>query len=118
MEVAKPYRGRGVGYSLLDRILKEVEAVFVLTPYPEAGYEKALEEFYRRFGFRYLSNGKEYMVRIPEDPKKLEKWIKHIDKLIDIYELLIKEMKEVYDKRYHALLKLVEKASKKGNGNK
>jgi|YelNatPaOPRAMG01_1025707.scaffolds.fasta_scaffold04789_11 GNAT superfamily N-acetyltransferase len=111
MEVAKPYRGRGIGYSLLNRILKETEAIFVLTPYPEAGYEKALEEFYKRFDFKYLSNNKEFMVRIPENPEKLEKWIKHIDRLIDIYELLIKEMKRMYDEKYRALLKLVKKTS-------
>ncbi len=111
MEVAKPYRGKGIGYSLLDRILKEAEAIFVLTPYPEAGYEKALEEFYKGFGFKYLSNNKEFMVRIPENPEKLEKWIKHIDRLIDVYEMLIREMKRIYDERYHALLKLVKKAS-------
>lgn len=86
LEVAKPYRGRGTGSMILKEVLKDWDTIMVLTPSAEEGYEEELESFYKRFGFRPLTE--EYMVRIPEGPQsgdKLRKWIHHIDRLIEIY---------------------------------
>jgi len=104
MEVAKPYRGRGVGSALLSKIISELDTIIALMPSPEEGYEKELERFYERFGFQYITD--DYMVRIPDTPEsgyKLRKWIDHVDRLLEIYQVLLKEMKMRHDMIYERM---------------
>lgn len=101
MEVAKPFRGKGIGSLMLSRIIKEYDTLIALMPSPEEGYERELEKFYERFGFRYLTD--DYMVRIPDTPEtehKLRKWIRQVDRLLEIYQVLLKEMKIRHDAIY------------------
>lgn len=97
VEVAKPHRGKGIGFNLLDRILKEEEgSIFALAASPEAGYEAALEEFYKRLEFTPLTE--DYMVRFPADTSKMEKWIRYLARLSEVYAALLKELKEKREK--------------------
>lgn len=91
MEVAKEYRGKGIGSELVKRILEEREAIVALTPYPEAGYEKALEEFYGKFGFKHITE--DIMIQIPASPDKVKRWIEIVERLMEVYNALLKEMK-------------------------
>lgn len=97
MEVAEPYRGKGIGSELIKAMLAERETIVALTPYPESGYEKALESFYQDFGFRFVSE--DVMVRIPDSREKLTRWIRHLEKIVSLYDSLIKEMKTKLEKR-------------------
>ncbi|MEM1537981.1 MAG: GNAT family N-acetyltransferase [Candidatus Nezhaarchaeales archaeon] len=92
VEVAKPYRGKGIGFNLLNKILKEDGEIFVLSASPEAGYEKALEEFYKRLEFVPLTE--DYMIRFPPDAGKIERWIRYLARLNEIYAALLKELRE------------------------
>ncbi|MEM4699933.1 MAG: GNAT family N-acetyltransferase [Candidatus Nezhaarchaeales archaeon] len=107
MEVAKPFRGRGIGSAMLSKIIEEHDTLIALMPSPEEGYEKELEEFYGRFGFHYLTN--DYMVRIPDTPEagyKLRKWIQQVDRLLEIYQVLLREMKIRHDAIYERMPKM------------
>lgn len=108
MEVAKPFRGKGIGSMMLSKVIKEYDTLIALMPSPEEGYEKELEKFYERFGFRYLTS--DYMVRIPDSQEagyKLRKWIHQIDRLLEIYQVLLKEMKVRHDAIYERGPRLV-----------
>ncbi|MCX8205399.1 MAG: GNAT family N-acetyltransferase [Candidatus Nezhaarchaeota archaeon] len=101
MEVAKPYRGRGIGSMMLSKVIKEHDTLIALMPSPEEGYEKELEKFYERFGFHHLTS--DYMIRIPDTPEagyKLRKWIQQLDRLLEIYQVLLREMKMRHDVIY------------------
>jgi len=109
IEVARPYRGKGVGSALLSSITSELDTIIALMPSPEEGYEKELEKFYERFGFKYITE--DYMVRIPESPEsgyKLRRWIDQIDRLLEIYQVLLKEMKIRHDMIYEKLPRMAE----------
>ncbi len=86
MEVAVPYRRKKIGSSLLRRIINDDDTIYVLMFSPEPGKEVALEKFYRSFDFEFLSG--DYMIRFPNDVKKLEKWGKFVDNLLEIYKSL------------------------------
>jgi len=104
IEVAKPYRGKGIGSMLLSKITSELDTLIALMPSPEEGYEKELEKFYERFGFRYITD--DYMVRIPDGPDsgyKLRRWIEQVDRLLEIYQVLLKEMKIRHDMIYERM---------------
>ncbi|MEM3736525.1 MAG: GNAT family N-acetyltransferase [Candidatus Bathyarchaeia archaeon] len=91
LEVAQNYRRRGIGSIILNRILGEYgEALMAVVPFPEFGYEKELEEFYRRHGFKKFSE--DLMFRFPSDAEKLRKWITYLDELLDTYKTLRKKM--------------------------
>ncbi|MEM2497827.1 MAG: GNAT family N-acetyltransferase [Candidatus Nezhaarchaeales archaeon] len=92
VEVAKPYRGKGIGFNLLSRILKEEEGMFVLSISPEAGYEKALEELYKKLEFVPLTE--DYMVRFPSNTEKIERWIRYLARLNEVYATLLKVLQE------------------------
>jgi len=93
LEVAQGYRRHGIGSMILDRILSEYgEAIMALNPAPELGYEKELEEFYKRHGFRSFSE--DLMVRFPSDLEKLQKWMAYLDELLDTYKMLRRKMAE------------------------
>lgn len=112
IEVARPYRGRGVGSALLSRIISELDTIIALMPSPEEGYEKELEKFYERFGFRYITD--DYMVRIPDTPEsgyKLRKWIDQVDRLLEIYQVLLKEMKIRHDMIYEKMPRVARERS-------
>lgn len=101
MEVARPYRGKGVGSMMLSRIISELDTLIALMPSPEEGYEEELKRFYERFGFRCLTE--DYMVRIPDSEYKLRRWIEQIDRLLEIYQVLLKEMKIRHDMIYERM---------------
>ncbi len=93
LEVAQPYRRRGIGSLILGQILNEYgEAIMALNPSPELGYERELEEFYKRHGFRSFSE--DLMVHFPSDIEKLRRWMIRLDELLDTYKLLRRKMAE------------------------
>jgi GNAT superfamily N-acetyltransferase len=115
MEVARPYRGKGVGSMIMQRLIEEWDTLIALTLSPEPGYEKILDKFYQKFGFKNMTN--DIMVRIPNDGRLKEWidymenvlkeysykiyriqpiihiWMQYIEKLLDVYEPLLREMK-------------------------
>ncbi len=101
IEVARSYRGKGVGSMMLSKIIGELDTLIALMPSPEEGYEEELKKFYERFGFRYLTE--DYMVRIPDDEYKLRRWMEQVDRLLEIYQVLLKEMKIRHDMIYEKI---------------
>jgi len=115
MEVARPYREKGVGSMIMQRLIEEWDTLIALTLLPEPGYEKILDKFYQKFGFKSITS--DIMVRIPSDGKLKEWidymedvlkeysykiyriqpiihiWMQYVEKLLDVYEPLLKEMK-------------------------
>lgn len=91
MEVAAPHRGEGIGTEIVKRLLEEQDTILGLTPYPEAGYEEDLEQFYERFGFRHVTA--DVMVRMPSDRERLSRWVRHLERLVDLYDSLLKAVK-------------------------
>lgn len=115
MEVARPYRGKGIGSMIMQRLIEEWDTLTSLTLLPELGYEKILDKFYQKFGFKRITN--DIMVRIPNDGRLKEWidymedvlkeysykmyriqpiihiWMQYVEKLLDVYEPLLKEMK-------------------------
>jgi GNAT superfamily N-acetyltransferase len=115
MEVARPYRGKGIGSMMMQRLIEEWDTLIALTLLPEQGYEKILDRFYQKFGFKSMTS--DIMVRIPDDGKLREWidymenvlkeysykiyriqpivhiWMQYVEKLLDVYEPLLKEMK-------------------------
>ena len=64
---------------------------------------------YERFGFRYITD--DYMVRIPDTPEsgyKLRRWIDQVDRLLEIYQVLLKEMKIRHDMIYERMPRMAE----------
>ena len=45
MEVARPYRGKGIGSMMMQRLMEEWDTLIALTLLPEHGYEKILDKF-------------------------------------------------------------------------
>lgn len=91
MEVARSHRRKGIGSLMIRSILENYNTIMVLTPSPEAGYEKALEDFYERFGFKHMPG--DVMVRIPDDRERLRRWVKYLGNVLEVYEALLNEMK-------------------------
>ncbi|MDH5362583.1 MAG: GNAT family N-acetyltransferase [Aigarchaeota archaeon] len=91
MEVAAPHRGKGIGTEIVKRLLDEQDTILGLTPYPEAGYEEDLEQFYERFGFRHVTT--DVMVRMPSDRERLSRWVRHLERLVDLYDSLLRAVK-------------------------
>ncbi|MCP8322290.1 MAG: GNAT family N-acetyltransferase [archaeon] len=92
MEVAKPYRGKGIGSMLTQRMIEEWGDVLIaLTPSPEPGREKDLDDFYKRFGFKYITE--DVMVLIPRGSDRLGKWIVILERLVNVYDSLLREIK-------------------------
>lgn len=109
IEVAKQLRGRGIGSTMIRRIMSEHSAPIALTLSPEEGYESGLVKFYEDLGFRRLTE--DYMVRIPEATEvgsKLKRWIEVVSELLEIYQVLLKEMKERYDEAYRRSLEAIK----------
>jgi len=95
MEIAQPYRGKGIGSLLVQRIIEEWDTLIALIPTPEPGRERDLERFYERFGFRRIAE--DAMVLIPKSGDRLRKWIVYLERLLHVYDSLLKEM-ETYAK--------------------
>ncbi|MCP8305008.1 MAG: GNAT family N-acetyltransferase [archaeon] len=91
MEIAQPYRGKGIGSMLVQRIIKEWDTLIALMPSPEPGRERDLERFYKKLGFRQI--GDDAMVLIPRSGDKLRRWVVHLERLLYVYDSLLKEMK-------------------------
>ncbi|MCP8310618.1 MAG: GNAT family N-acetyltransferase [Candidatus Methylarchaceae archaeon HK01M] len=91
MEISQPYRGKGIGSLLVQRIIKEWDTLIALMPSPEPGRERDLERFYQKFGFRQI--GDDFMVFIPRSNDKLSRWVVYLERLLYVYDSLLKEMK-------------------------
>jgi len=91
MEVATPRRGKGIGTEIVKRLLEQEDTIMGLTPYPEPGHEEDLEEFYRRFDFRHVTS--DVMVRMPPDRERLSRWVRHLERLVDLYDSLLRAVK-------------------------
>ncbi len=91
MEVAAPRRGKGIGTEIVKRLLEQEDTIMGLTPYPEPGHEEDLEEFYRRFDFRHVTS--DVMVRMPPDRERLSRWVRHLERLVDLYDSLLRAVK-------------------------
>jgi GNAT superfamily N-acetyltransferase len=89
IEIAEPYRDRGIGSQLLNAFIKtHQEIVCGLLLYPEKGYEKKLEKFYKSLGFELLSEN--VMVRFPASPEKFQVLAKYLRDLLDLYNKMLK----------------------------
>jgi len=92
MEVAESHRGSGVGSKISSKIIEEHDTIMAVIPFPEPGFEKKLENFYHKFGFKHVTG--DVMIRIPNGRDKLNRWIKYLDRLLDLYDSLRKEFDE------------------------
>lgn len=93
-EVARPYRGMGIGSKLLSRVLEEYsDRIVGLLLYPEPGYEDRLREFYRNFGF--IDLGGSTMIKFPDKvDEKVLGLLRYLRDLRDLYDLLLKAFEE------------------------
>lgn len=91
LEVAASHRGKGIGTEIVKRLIEEQDTIMGLTPFPEAGREEELDEFYKRFGFTHVTP--DVMVRMPADRQRLSRWIRHLERLVDLYDSLLRAVK-------------------------
>jgi len=91
MEVAAPHRGKGIGTEIVKCLLDEQDTIMGLTPYPEPGREEDLEQFYERFDFRHVTS--DVMVRMPSDQERLSRWVRHLERLVDLYDSLLRTVR-------------------------
>lgn len=89
VEVVKQCRNHGVGTKLLNHFFQiNPDTVLGLLLYSEPGKEDELKNFYRRLGFKMLSEG--VMIRIPASAEKIEMWTRYLTELRDFYDNLLK----------------------------
>ncbi len=91
LEVAASHRGKGIGTEIVKRLIEEQDTIMGLTPFPEAGREEELDKFYKRFGFTHVTS--DVMVRMPADRQRLSRWLRHLERLVDLYDSLLKAVK-------------------------
>ncbi|MCP8323638.1 MAG: GNAT family N-acetyltransferase [Candidatus Methylarchaceae archaeon HK02M2] len=96
MEIAQPYRKKGIGSMLVKKIIEEWDTLIALIPSPEPGRERDLERFYEKFGFRHIAE--DAMVLLPKSDDKLKRWVVYLQRLLYVYDSLLKEMKTVTEK--------------------
>ncbi len=73
--VPEEHRKKGIGTELLNDVIKDADtecSTLLIEPRPYSDTEmtkKSLINYYKRFGFKYLSE-KDYMIRTPKCEKK------------------------------------------------
>ncbi|MCP8304848.1 MAG: GNAT family N-acetyltransferase [archaeon] len=111
MEVAKPYRSKGIGSMIMQRMVEEWDTLIALTPSSEPGFEEKLRNFYRRFGFKAITSDivePVIMVRIPSDSDRLKEWVEYIEKALKEYSYQtykIQPILHIWGRRYAPWLK-------------
>ncbi|MEN3017384.1 MAG: GNAT family N-acetyltransferase [Candidatus Methanosuratincola petrocarbonis] len=106
IEVAKPFRGRGIGSFLMKQIIKEINTMIILiaiSPAPE--YQDKLVNFYKNFGFEELETftNETVMARIPKDRQKLIFWKKIIENKLSEYsygDFSVTKLMPTWGRRY------------------
>jgi len=88
IEVSSPYRGKGIGSTLLKAFIDEnPNTIIGLLLYPEKGYEKELLKFYEKMGFKNVTE--DIMVRVAVKGPKLQALIRYLRELRDLYTKLL-----------------------------
>lgn len=112
IEVAKPFRGRGIGSLIMRRVTTEIDTMIILTASSsEPYYQAKLIDFYKNFGFEPISEGSAsevIMARIPKDSEKLDFWIKHIEDGFARYsyeDYQVTKVMPIWGRRYAPWLK-------------
>ena len=111
IEVARPYRNKGIGSTIMHRIFEEWDTLIALEPLSEPHYEEKLIKFYQRFGFKTITSDlitPVIMTRIPRNNEKLKEWIEYINKRIDEYSYQtyqIQPILHIWGRRYAPWLK-------------
>jgi len=88
IEVAKTFRGGGVGTKLMSAVVGNLDDLLILTALPEAGHEEDLLKFYRQFGFIVLTRSEvrpAIMARLPNDLEKLKTLMGSVEKSFEDY---------------------------------
>lgn len=75
VSVPREHRGKGIGTELLNKVIKDADkecATLLIEPQPYADTtmtKKSLINYYKRFGFEYISE-EDYMIRKPKCERK------------------------------------------------
>ncbi len=88
IEVLEGYRSRGIGTAILNKLIFESETLYFLTVTSEEKYKEKLLEFYKRFGFKLLSDNpmtSPVMAYIPRNLERLKIWKVFIEKTLNEY---------------------------------
>lgn len=111
IEVAEPYRGKGIGSEMMKKLLDEWDTLVALMLTSEPGHEKKLYGFYQKFGFKVITDEMiepPILVRIPKNDEKLKNWIEYISKISDKYSYKMYETRttlKIWGRRFAPWLK-------------